>query len=179
MNHEVEVSNLMFNKTSEEQRDFKKYDINIELEEKMSSDQKTVLKYSLDLTSNPKNSVINISGNAILNGEQEEIEEMLKQDEQNVPQIVSLIYQELFSLMYIISKNMKIPSPAHTLSQNNVTEHKDATMDSEIKENFDEKIENQKIETTEKNDEMKLPEDKSNEIEPTEIKEQNNESNIS
>lgn len=174
MNHEVEVSNLMFNKTSEEQTDFKKYDINIELEEKISSDQKTVLKYSLDLTSNPKNSVINISGNAILNGEQEEIEEMLKQDEQNVPQIVSLIYQELFSLMYIISKNMKIPSPAHTLSQNNVTENKDSTISSENKENLDEKIESQEIESDEKNEEVTSSEDKTNKIEPGEIKEQNN-----
>ena len=70
----------MFNKTSEEKMEFKKYDINVELEEESSTDQQTVLKYSLDLTSNPKNSVINISGNAILNGEEEEIEQMLKQD---------------------------------------------------------------------------------------------------
>ena len=126
MNHEVEVSNLMFNKTSEEQIEFKKYDINVELEEESSTDQQTVVKYSLDLTSNPKNSVINISGNAILNGEQEEIDEMLKQDETNAPQIVSLIYQELFPLMYIISKNMKIPSPAHTISQNNITENRES-----------------------------------------------------
>ncbi len=51
---------------------------------------------------------------------------MLKQDESNAPQIVSLIYQELFPLMYIISKNMKIPSPAHTISQNNITENIDS-----------------------------------------------------
>ena len=131
MFHEVEVSNLMFNKTSEDRIDFKKYDINVELEEQSSSDQKTVLKYSLDLTSNPKNSVINISGNAILNGEQEEIEQMLKQDEQNTPQIVSLIYQELFPLMYIISKNMKIPSPAHTISQNAISENQDLVSNQE------------------------------------------------
>ena len=129
MFHEVEVSNLMFNKTSEDRIDFKKYDINVELEEQSSSDQKTVLKYSLDLTSNPKNSVINISGNAILNGEQEEIEQMLKQDEQNTPQIVSLIYQELFPLMYIISKNMRIPSPAHTISQNTMSENQELISD--------------------------------------------------
>ena len=119
MNHEIEVSNLMFNKTSDEPVDFEKYDINVELEEESSNDEKTVLKYSLDLTSNPKNSVINISGNTILNGDQSEIEELLKQENEKTPEIVSLIYQELFPLMYIISKNMKIPSPAHTISQNN------------------------------------------------------------
>ena len=122
MIHEIEVSNLMFNKTSNEEIKFKKYDINVDLEEEFSNDEKTVLKYSLDLTSNPKNAVINISGNTILSGEQSEIEEFLKQEEEKTPEVVSLIYQELFPLMYIISKNMKIPSPAHTISQNNVKE---------------------------------------------------------
>jgi hypothetical protein len=122
MNHEIEVSNLMFNKTSDDQIEFKKYDINVELEEESSNDQKTVLKYSLDLTSNPKNAVINIAGNTTLSGEQSEIEEFLKQEDEKTPEVVSLIYQELFPLMYIISKNMKIPSPAHTISQNNVGE---------------------------------------------------------
>jgi hypothetical protein len=122
MNHEIEVSNLMFNKTSNEEINFKKYDINVDLEEESSNEEKTVLKYSLDLTSNPKNSVINISGNTTLSGEQSEIEKFLKQENEKTPEVVSLIYQELFPLMYIISKNMKIPSPAHTISQNNVGE---------------------------------------------------------
>jgi len=126
MKHDIEVSNLMFNKTSEDQIDFKKYDINVELEEESSNDQKTVLKYSLDLTSNPKNAVINISGNTTLSGEQSEIEEYLKQENEKTPEVVSLIYQELFPLMYIISKNMKIPSPAHTISQNNVGEFEES-----------------------------------------------------
>ncbi len=120
MIHEIEVSNLMFNKTSDEQKNFKKYDINVELEEESSDDQKTVLKYSFDLTSNPKNSVINISGNTTLNGEKSEIEELLKQEDEKTPEVVSLIYQKLFPLMYIITKDMKIPSPAHTISQNNI-----------------------------------------------------------
>jgi hypothetical protein len=132
MIHEIEVSNLMFNKTSDEQINFKKYDINVELEEESSNDQRTILKYSLDLTSNPKNSVINISGSTTLNGEQSEIEELLKQEDEKTPEVVSIIYQELFPLMYIISKNMKIPSPAHTISQNNVRESNEHDEKAEI-----------------------------------------------
>jgi hypothetical protein len=132
MIHEIEVSNLMFNKTSNEEIDFKKYDINVELEEESSNEQKTVLKYSLDLTSNPKNSVINISGNTILSGEQSEIEQFLKQEDEKTPEVVSLIYQELFPLMYIISKNMKIPSPAHTISQNNIRDVEQQKENSDI-----------------------------------------------
>ena len=167
MNHEVEVSNLMFNKTSEEKMEFKKYDINVELEEESSTDQQTVLKYSLDLTSNPKNSVINISGNAILNGEEEEIEQMLKQDESNGPQIVSLIYQELFPLMYIISKNMKIPSPAHTISQNNITENLDSnTITSDNSDSVQEPIESD-MELNENKEELTEKENLEQKIEET------------
>ncbi len=131
MIHEVEVSNLMFNKTSNEPKNFKKYNINVDLEEESSTDEKTILKYSLDLTSNPKNAVINISGNTSLSGDPSEIEKFLKQEDEKTPEVVSLIYQELFPLMYIISKNMKIPSPAHTLSQNIIGESEDHYEESE------------------------------------------------
>ena len=166
MNHEIDVSNLMFNKTSEK-GNFKKYDINVDLEEESSDDQKTILKYSLDLTSNPKNSVINISGNTILSGEKSEIEEFLKQENEKTPEVVSLIYQELFPLMYIISKNMKIPSPAHTLSQNGIGEF-DKDEDLEIK---NEKIESQEpknVDEVNQNDklseEQKGPSDNQDEL---------------
>ena len=145
MNHEVEISNLMFNKTSEKGVDFKKYDINVDLVEEVSDEDKTVLKFSLDLTSNPKNSVINLSGNATLTGDKSEIEEFLKQETETTPEVVSLIYQELFPLMYIISKNMNIPSPAHTLSQNNVGIHEN--QDTELESN-EAQMENEPLQET-------------------------------
>jgi len=151
MIHEIEVSNLMFKKISDEQINFKKYDINVELEEESSNDQKTVLKYSFDLTSNPKNSVINISGSTILSGEQSEIEDTLKQEDKKTPEVVSIIYQELFPLMYIISKNMKIPSPAHTISQNNIRDSEETHEKEES--NIEKPLETQ---TNDNNDENPL-----------------------
>lgn len=179
MNHEVEVSNLMFNKTSEDKVEFKKYDINVELEEESSNEEKTILKYSLDLTSDPKNSVINISGNTILVGEPSEIEEYLKQEDEKTPQVVSLIYQELFPLMYIISKNMKIPSPAHTISKNNVKEDSDQiTQQESSNEKIIESIqENKKGDDEPSESNQPITEDKVPNENPTEITEsQNNES---
>jgi len=179
MIHEVEVSNLMFNKISDEQKNFNKYNINVELEEESSNDEKTVLKYSLDLTSNPKNAVINISGSTTLSGEPSEIEKYLKQEDEKTPEVVSLIYQELFPLMYIISKNMKIPSPAHTISLNISGESEDRFEKSEAdnekspdtpKESTDEKMEestDEKMEesTDEKTDETNKPMNESQEAE--------------
>ena len=48
----------------------------------------------------------------------QKLKKFLKQEDEKTPEVVSLIYQELFPLMYIITKDMKIPSPAHTISQN-------------------------------------------------------------
>jgi len=187
MIHEVEVSNLMFNKISDEQKNFDKYNINVELEEESSNDEKTVLKYSLDLTSNPKNAVINISGSTTLSGEPSEIEKFLKQEDEKTPEVVSLIYQELFPLMYIISKNMKIPSPAHTISLNISGESEDRFEKSEAdnekspetpKESSDEKMEES---SDEKMDETNEPMKESQETEikkdeePDEPEKQNNE----
>ncbi len=172
MIHEIEVSNLMFNKTSNEQINFKKYDINVELEEESSNDQKTVLKYSLDLTSNPKNSVINISGNSILSGEKLEIEELLKQEDEKTPEVVSLIYQELFPLMYIITKDMKIPSPAHTISQNNIRKPEEPN---EKIETSNEKSSETQI--NESNDEVNETNESIKESQETETNDSNNEVN--
>jgi len=167
MIHEVEVSNLMFNKISDEQKNFNKYNINVELEEESSNDEKTVLKYSLDLTSNPKNAVINISGSTTLSGEPSEIEKFLKQEDEKTPEVVSLIYQELFPLMYIISKNMKIPSPAHTISLNISGESEDRFEKSEAdnekspetpKESSDEKMEESSDEKMEESSDEKMDE---------------------
>ena len=167
MIHEVEVSNLMFNKISDEQKNFDKYNINVELEEESSNDEKTVLKYSLDLTSNPKNAVINISGSTTLSGEPSEIEKFLKQEDEKTPEVVSLIYQELFPLMYIISKNMKIPSPAHTISLNISGESEDRFEKSEAdnekspetpKESGDEKMEESGDEKMEESGDEKMDE---------------------
>jgi len=153
MNHEVEVSNLMFNKATDEPTEFKKYDINVELEEESSNEQKTVLKYSIDLTSNPKNSVINISGNTILTGEPSEIEQFLKQEDQKTPYVVSLIYQELFPLIYIISKNMKIPTPSHSISQGqnlDSIKHENNEKSDNISQMEPKKVEEPKIESAPK-----------------------------
>jgi len=176
MIHEVEVSNLMFNKISDEQKNFNKYNINVELEEESSNDEKTVLKYSLDLTSNPKNAVINISGSTTLSGEPSEIEKFLKQEDEKTPEVVSLIYQELFPLMYIISKNMKIPSPAHTISLNISGESENRFEKSEAdnekspetpKESSDEKVEESSDEKMKETSDEKMEESSDEKMDET------------
>ena len=122
MESQIDISNLSFNRASTQNNDFKKYEINVDLEEESSTDRQTTLKYSLDLTSTPKNSVISITGYATFSGNQDELENYLQKSDNSIPKPVVNIYEEIFPLMYIISKNMNMPSPAHTISQNNITE---------------------------------------------------------
>ena len=164
MIHEVEISNLMFSKASDEQKVFKKYNINIDLQEESSNDEKITLKYSLDLTSSPKNALINISGNATISGEQSEIEGFLKQKDEKTPEVASLIYQELFPLMYIMTKNMKIPSPSHTISQNVIEYSEDQS------EEFESDNKKSSETTNEINDEKENDPNIVNESQESEIK---------
>ena len=124
MESKIDIANLSFNRTAKLNNDFKKYEINVDLEEENSTDTETTLKYALDLTSNPKNSVISISGFATFTGNQEELENYLQETQNDIPNPVINIYEELFPLMYIITKNMSIPSPAHNIVQNNLGESK-------------------------------------------------------
>ncbi len=116
MNPKVEIHLLSIAKSKSEQTAFKKYDIEASLEEIGSTDTQTKVKYALTLLSNPKNTRISVEGQATIFGNQSETSYYLNQDENNIPRIASIIYQELFPLFYVISKSMEIPCPAFKLS---------------------------------------------------------------
>jgi len=116
MNPKVEIHSLSIAKPKSEQTVFNKYDIEASLEEVGSTDTQTKVKYTLVLLSNPKNTRISVEGQAIIFGNQSETSHYLSQDENNIPRIASIIYQELFPLFYVISKSVEIPCPAFKLS---------------------------------------------------------------
>ena len=116
MNLKIEINTISFSKLKNEQG-FVKYNIEASLDEVKNIDSEVVLKYRLVLLSNPTNSKITVEGLATLYGDQTETSEQLSPDEKNIPLILSLIYQEIFPLFFIVSKNMQIPCPAYRLSQ--------------------------------------------------------------
>ena len=112
----VEIHSLSITKSKNEQTIFNKYDIEASLEEVGSTDTQTKIKYTFILLSNPKNTRINVEGQATIVGNQSETSHYLSQDENNIPRIAGIIYQELFPLFYVISKSVEIPCPAFKLS---------------------------------------------------------------
>ena len=116
MNPKVEIHSLSIAKSKGEQTVFNKYDIEASLEEVGTTETETKVKYTFVLLSNPKSTRISVEGITSITGNSAEISTSLSQDENNIPRIANTIYQELFSLFYVISKSMQIPCPAFKLS---------------------------------------------------------------
>ena len=116
MNPRIELRSLSINRSSDEIVNFVKYDIEVSLEEIESTETETKIKFAFTLGSNPKNTRVNVEGLATIFANQSEASKLLDQDENHIPNIVHVIYQEIFSLLYVISKGFQIPIPAYKLS---------------------------------------------------------------
>lgn len=116
MTQKIEINSISVSKSSNEQNTFVKYDIEAAVDEIENSDTLLKLKYGFTLLSNPKNTRISVNGFASIFTNPSEASQYLNQDENNIPRVVNVIYQELFPLFYLISKSMQIPCPAYKLS---------------------------------------------------------------
>jgi hypothetical protein len=113
----IEISALSINVLKNSHDDFIKYQIDVSLDEVENSESEIKLKYKFALLSNPNNTKISVEGLVSIPGNEIETSKQLEPDERNTPVIVNTVYQEIFPLIYIISKTMQIPCPAHMLSQ--------------------------------------------------------------
>ncbi|MGI0069664.1 MAG: hypothetical protein ACREAN_05345, partial [Nitrosopumilaceae archaeon] len=96
---------------------FVKYDIDVSLDEVENNDSGIKLKYRFVLLSNPTNTKISVEGIASILGNESEVSKSLEPDQRNIPLVVNTVYQEIFPLLYVISKSMHIPCPSYKLSQ--------------------------------------------------------------
>jgi len=133
MNPKIEITSLSFSKLKNE-HSFSKYNIEASIDEAENRDSEVVLKYKLVFLSNPTNTKINVEGLATLYGDQAEISAQLGPDEKNIPLILSLIYQEIFPLFFIVSKSMQIPCPAYRLSQMTAPSQTDKVTSEQVRE---------------------------------------------
>lgn len=116
MNPKIEINSFSVNKSSNEPVPFVKYDIEAALDEMESTETETKIKYNFTLISNPKNIRMVVEGFSTIYESRSEASRFLKQDESHIPYLVHVIYQELFSLFYLLSKSMQIPCPAYKLT---------------------------------------------------------------
>jgi hypothetical protein len=74
---------------------------------------KLVLKFTIDLGTDPEVAKIAVAGSAILTGEEQEIELLLAAKEgESVPPVFMRIYQKVYAILYLVSGSLKIPYPS-------------------------------------------------------------------
>lgn len=92
------------------------YSLNVSLAERERSTEHLVLSYSLELTSQPPTARFKISGSAALRGTRDEIKEGITAPDSNrPPPVLVVIYEKIYSTLYLLAGALKVPYPMPNL----------------------------------------------------------------
>jgi len=117
VNTHVAVNSLAISKNKEGNFDFLKYNIEVSIEEIENKEDKNKLKYGITLLSEPNNVKLAVDGIVEILGNESERAKILEKDENNIPRVLHLIYEELFPVFFMTTKSIGVPCPAFRLSQ--------------------------------------------------------------
>jgi len=117
MNAQVELTSIAMSKNDPKITKLDKYDVEANIEEVDNSEEQSVFKYGFTALSNPKNVRLAIEGIARITGDSVERNEILEKDENDVPKILTMIYHELFPTFFLLSKNLNVSCPPHTIGE--------------------------------------------------------------
>ena len=90
---------------------FHKYDVEASIDEIENAETQSIFKYGFTILSNPKNVRLSIEGITKISGDSKERDDILTKDENDVPKILSVIYQELFPTFFLLSKSLNVSCP--------------------------------------------------------------------
>ncbi|WP_016939374.1 MULTISPECIES: hypothetical protein [Nitrosopumilus] len=113
----MDIESFNVNNNVKEKTDFKKYDIDVSLNEVSSAENSCQLQYGYTFSSAPKGIRLSLEGKIDVNGNSSELESLYQKDEQNIPQILRMSYQELYPVLFMLTKSMKIPCPPYEISK--------------------------------------------------------------
>jgi hypothetical protein len=99
------------NKNDPKNTAFHKYDVEASIDEIENAEVYSTFKYGFTILSNPKNVRLSIDGMTKITGDSKERDEILTKDENGVPKILSVIYQELFPTFFLLSKSLNVSCP--------------------------------------------------------------------
>jgi hypothetical protein len=92
------------------------YSLNVSLSEKDRGTDTLALTFSLELTSQPQAARFKVTGTATLKGNREEIKEgITPPDENKPPPVLLMIYERIYSTLYVVSGLLKVPHPMPNL----------------------------------------------------------------
>ena len=136
---EIELNSISMSKNDPKITKLDKYDVEANIDEVENTDELSVYKYGFTALSNPKNVRLSIEGIARIFGDTMERNEILEKDENDVPKILTMIYQELFPTFFLLSKTMNVSCPPHQIGAMGERLEKDVETSDEKVEVSDEK----------------------------------------
>ena len=159
MNTTVELNSISMSKNDAKNTKFQKYDVQASIDEVENSEDSSVFKYGFTILSDPKNVRLSIEGIIRLEGDSSERDDILSNDDSNVPKILTLIYHELFPTFFLLSKSLNVSCPPHMIGSmgnapveepeiESIAENTEAKPESDLQQNEEapnEEIENPDI----------------------------------
>ncbi len=115
MKAQIELSSISMSKTDQNMNKVDKYDVKASIDEIENAEDQSVFKYGFIALSNPKNVRLAIEGIARISGDSVEQNEILNKDENDIPKILTMIYQELFPIFFLLSKSLNVSCPPHQI----------------------------------------------------------------
>jgi len=112
---QIELNSISMSKNDPKITKLDKYDVEANIDEVENTEEHSVYKYAFTALSNPKNVRLSIEGTANISGDSIERNEILEKDENDVPKILSMIYQELFPTFFLLSKTLNVSCPPHQI----------------------------------------------------------------
>lgn len=111
LNIQVNLNSVSMSKNDPKNTVFHKYDVEASIDEIENTESHSTFKYGFTILSNPKNVHLSIEGIAKMIGDAKERDDTLAKDENGVPKILSVIYQELFPTFFLLSKSLNVSCP--------------------------------------------------------------------
>jgi len=130
---QIELNSISMSKNDPKITKLDKYDVEANIDEVENTEEQSVYKYGFTALSNPKNVRLSIEGVAHIFGDSMERNEILDKDENDIPKILTMIYQELFPTFFLLSKTLNVSCPPHQIAAmgNGQIEQKDEQMSEE------------------------------------------------
>ena len=92
------------------------YSLNVSLAEKERTSEALILTFSLELTSQPQAARFKVAGSATLKGTRDDMKDAITApDENRPPPILLIIYERIYSTLYLLSSALKVPHPLPNL----------------------------------------------------------------
>ncbi len=88
------------------------YTVNVSLSERQRESSLLALNFELDLSGQPQISRLVANGYVTITGSRDEIQSLIRQqDDKSAPAILVTIYERIYGLLYVISRDLHIPHP--------------------------------------------------------------------